>query len=195
MDQITTLPSAPQLRQNNNPIQRVGSVGKINLQVPSEVDFIETFDFTLSGGTSGNGSKRYLIGDALATVSGGLGLTYNTNVFKPSNADTNAVTYAAFQEYLKMAPIWIMGINYRVTTGTSAQYNQSFRWRRIDIAGRDASKDIRFSQLQRNDQFQDTIQTAQFLTPVPLTAIDAFDITVAEGVTIVLDFILAAQVS
>ena len=164
---------------NMQSINRVGAVANRG-QIGSGSDiFPETITATYTNSTTT--PVTLLLFDpaglvaAVAGLSGTVSPTWGSGI---SNAVNN--------KWFENRPVVFSGFNYRVTTGSAAQYDNQIFYRKAGIDGSSFSKPLNIGQYQRNTQQNTTIQTveAQFV----IDQFAALTLVVGANTTIALDF-------
>lgn len=112
---------------------------------------------------------------AVAGLSGTVSPTWGSGI---SNSVNN--------KWFENRPVVFSGFNYRVTTGSAAQYDKQIFYRKAGIDGSSFQKPLNIGQYQRNTQQNTTIQTveAQFV----IDQFAALTLEVGANTTIALDF-------
>ena len=170
--------------ESNKPVQSIGAVdyrsgfsgGKDRL--PGDITV--TFD-----NVAGPGAKIFRFGDAYGLVAGATGATYVKPTIKNSNFD-------AVMAAMAVNPRTYKSLNYRIITGTPAQFSEKFQFADADEDGSLQLIPINMGSAQRNTQQNDKILTlgVDFF----MDGSNAILLTVPAGVLVEIDFSLRALV-
>lgn len=167
---------------------RIGSVGTVSTGsvMPSSTPFVDLISFTLDN-AAGASAKNYVLFDASGACASLKGGTWN-------QADTtNGVSVSVVKESTKQNPLIFTGFGYRITTGTTAQFNNAPIFAKAAIDQTYIQRPIKLEKAIRNNQFQDKIlHINQEMTVDHLTAIF---VTVAAGTTVAIDFWVGGQMN
>lgn len=170
--------------ESNRPVQSIGAVdyrqgfsgGKDRL--PGDITI--TFD-----NVAGPGTKVFVFGDSYGLVAGITGATYVKPTIKNSNYDAVVNAMAVNARSYK-------SLNYRVITGTPAQFSEKFQYVDADEDGSVQFIPINMGSAQRNTQQNDKILTlgVDFF----MDGSNAILLTVPAGVLVEIDLSLRALV-
>ncbi|KAB2814566.1 hypothetical protein [Phaeocystidibacter luteus] len=183
---MESLVHAPEVRTAPGEIPQLGGVGTSAVSTPMQNPFVSTLRFTLDNSATG-ATTAYMIGDPLGMVAAILGGAYTD----PDG--TSAPSYTAFQRSIELSPIITKGFNYTVSTGTSAQFSEDFKYGRADIGGGFSLNPIYPETAQRNTQQNDKLLT--FNQPFKFDKSSGLLINVAANTTVVLTFFVGSELN
>ena len=167
------------IQQSTREVGRVGSVANRGQLTGMSNLFPDSI--TASYDNSGSATDVSLIlFDPNAIVAGVLGGTY----VDPSwgSGLSNALTKTFFASN----PATFKGFNYRVTTGTSAQYDKALKYHKVAIDGSVQTKPVNIGQFIRNTQQNTVVQTID--AGFPVDQLSALTLVVGAGAAIAIDF-------
>lgn len=130
-----------------------------------------------SGGAS---AKSYLIFDPEGIVKAVISGTYSAPTWGSGISD------AVLRKFFATSPVVFKGFNYRVTTGTQAQYSQSIKYHKVQIDGASQQYPLNVAQYIRNTQQSQTVQTIE--AKFSIDQLSALSVTVEASTAVALDF-------
>jgi len=163
-----------------SPITSIGSVGLGNLSLQGRTTLPTVITATLDN-SAGTSAVNYIIGDSLGLVVNAIAGTW----VAPT---AMSVPVAAFKSYLQSRPVMFKGFNYRITTGTQAQFSQAVKFSQAGLDASIRSTPLFIGANLRNTSFQTTIQTIE--QPFTLDQECALQVTVLAGTVVALDLLV-----
>lgn len=166
----------------NGPISAVGAVAE-GQATPNSMPFPEYISFVLDN-SAGTAGKNYILFDAIGAVANYLGVSY-------SAPDSGSTGHAIVKASINSQPIIFKGYQYRVTTGTAAQFSARMEISKASIGGAYVSQRLYPEQGIRNTAQNDKVLTVnQEFTVDQLTALI---INVQAGTAVSIGFWVGAQ--
>ncbi|QNR22952.1 hypothetical protein [Croceimicrobium hydrocarbonivorans] len=165
---------------NNRPISNIGAVAQGGgLGFGSDI-MPETITANYANETAT--PVTVMLFDPLGINAGILGGTY----VDPTSW-SGGLSNALIKEFFKHRPSSFKGFNYRVTTGSAAQFDQAVKWHKGQIDGSSVTRPLNIGQYQRNTQQNTLIQTID--TQFYIDQFSAMTFVVGANTTIAVDFV------
>lgn len=174
----------PGVVKTERPVQSIGSVStrqglSVNKnRLPGAITV--TFDNSASPT-----ARTFVFGDGFGLVAGILGVTYVKPTVKNSS-------YDGIVNAMAVNPREYNELNYRIITGTPAQFSEKIQYVDADEDGSISIKPINMGSAQRNTQLNDKILTLD--QPMFMDGSNAMLLTVGAGVLVEIDLGMNALV-
>jgi len=168
---VQTLDPAVKVRTTG--ILNFGSVAQSIGQGPG-VGMPTSLTLTLDN-SAGAVVKSYKIGDPQNWILPAIGIAGAVDADRSSG-----IPAAAFAATITQAPVTVMAINYRATSG-AVQFAMPFRFITADVDGSAASKPVNLAEYQRNTSYDPNLMTLEFQNQFRLDWNRAFFITAGIG--------------
>jgi hypothetical protein len=172
----------PAVFQNNAPVQSMGAVDQRGALAVTRNGLPN--DITIRFDNSASGTDRqFVFGDASGLIAALLGVTFVKPSAPASNIDGVVNTIAR-------NPVTIRSLNYRITTGTSAQFSNKLQFADADFDGSLQLIPVNIPAAQRNTQQNDKILT--LAQDIPMDDTTGMILTVGAGVVVEWDLSFGA---
>lgn len=165
--------------KNTRGIGRVGSVANRG-QLESMSSLMPDTITATYDNTGSSTDVTLMIFDPNAIVAGVLGGSY----VSPSWG--SGLSNSLVKTYFSSNPATFKGFNYRVTTGTDAQFSNAVKYHKVAVDGSSVTRPANIGQFIRNTQQNTTVQTID--AGFAIDQLSALTIVVSGGAAIALDF-------